>query len=91
MRKKIMSAMIMALAMLIIAITLISTLSSCGNQQWFDITYTFNYAWVTLGDNTIVHGIVQSWKDFDNSDMIQVKINGETYLSHSSNIVLRAN
>lgn len=90
MRKKIMSVIIMVLA-IIITITLISTLSSCGNQQWFDTTYTFDYVWITLDGNTIIQGQVQSWKDFDYSDMIQVKINGETYLSHSSNIILRAN
>lgn len=91
MRKKIIFDITMVLAMLIIGIALILTLSSCGNRQWFDTTYTFDYAWITLDDSTIIHGQVQSWKDFDNSDMIQVKINGETYLSHSSNIVLRAN
>lgn len=38
-----------------------------------------------LGD---VAGKIESWKDYDDGDQIQVKIDGTTYLVHSVNIVL---
>lgn len=63
-------------------------LSGCGNKTAFDTTYTFNRAIVKLADGTIVDGKVQSWTDFEDGDQIQVKINGNTYLVHSSNITL---
>ena len=63
-------------------------LSGCGNKTAFDTTYTFNRAIVKLADGTVVDGRVQSWTDYADSDQIQVKINGNTYLVHSSNITL---
>lgn len=36
----------------------------------------------------MVDGKVESWKDFEDGDQIQVKIDGVTYLVHSSNITL---
>ena len=42
-----------------------------------------------IGSNgEIVEGKVSSWTDFEDGDQIQVKINGKSYLVHSSNIVL---
>lgn len=63
-------------------------LAGCGNKTAFDTTYTFNRAIVKLANGTIVDGKVQSWTDFEDGDQIQVKINGNTYLVHSSNITL---
>ena len=60
----------------------------CGNKTAFDTTYTFNRAIVKLADGTIVDGRVQSWTDYEDGDQIQVKIYGNTYLVHSSNITL---
>ena len=36
----------------------------------------------------VVEGKVSSWTDFEDGDQIQVKIDGKTYLVHSSNVVL---
>ena len=63
-------------------------LAGCGNRTVFDTTYTFNRAIVKLADGTIVNGKVQNWTDYEDGDQIQVKINGNTYLVHSSNITL---
>ena len=62
-------------------------LSGC-NKQMFDTTYKFDRAIIELRNGTIVEGKVQSWTDFEDSDQIQVKIDGVTYLVHSSNIDL---
>ena len=56
-------------------------LTGCGNQQLLDTTYTFD-------NGTVVEGEVQSWKDWENSDTVQVKIGDVTYWTHSSNVVL---
>ena len=59
-----------------------------GNRQIFDTTYRFDRAILSLPDGTVVSGKVDSWKDYEDGDQIQVKIKGTTYLVHSSNIVL---
>jgi len=63
-------------------------LSGCGNQQLFDTTWNFNRAIIVVGTKSY-EVEVQSWKDFENSDMIQVRTrDGKTYLTHSSNVLL---
>lgn len=73
----------------IIAATMmgIGMLSGC-NKSLFDTTYHFDRAIIQLPDGKIVDGKIESWTDFDDGDQIQVKIDGKTYLVHSSNIVL---
>lgn len=65
-------------------------LSGCGsNMQMIDTTYYFDYATIYSPDGEIVaQGKVQSWKDFDEGDQLQVKIDGVTYLTHASNVIL---
>lgn len=77
----------------LIALLLLLTLllcAACGNRSLFDTTYTFNYAIVGLPDGTYVEGPVTSWRDYEDGDQLQVTINGVTYLTHSSNVVLMA-
>lgn len=73
-------------ALLLVTLTTLS-LTAC-NQQIIDTTYTYDRAILSLPDGEIVEGKVTSWKDFADGDQIQVKINGKSYLVHSSNIVL---
>lgn len=40
-----------------------------------------------IEDGTVIEGKVDSWNDYE-GDQLQVKINGTTYLAHSSNVVL---
>lgn len=61
---------------------------SCGNKQIFDTTYTFNRAIIELPNGEIIEGKVDSWRDYEDGDQIQVVIEGKTYLVHSSKIVL---
>lgn len=75
------------LATLIIMLLLVATLSGC-NKQLFDTTYSFDRAIISLPNGQVVDGKVDSWTDYEDGDQIQVKINGITYLVHSSNIVL---
>lgn len=75
------------LAIAIISMLLVFTLSGC-NKQIFDTTYSFDKAIISLPNGTIIEGKIDSWTDYEDGDQIQVKINGTTYLVHSSDIAL---
>ncbi len=76
--------------MIVITLVMLLTMTACGNQQFIDTTYTFDRAVVCMPDGSVVDGKVDSWRDYPDGDQIQVKINGVTYLVHSSNIALIA-
>lgn len=65
-----------------------SMISSCGNKQWMDTTFTFDTAIICLPNGEVIEGKVESWKDFDDGDQIQVRVNGKIYLVHSENVAL---
>ena len=50
-------------------------------------TYEYSQAQIKMPDGTVIEGKVDSWNDYE-GDQLQVKINGTTYLAHSSNVVL---
>lgn len=60
------------------------------NMTLFDTTYNFDKAQIQLPDGQIITGEVESWTDWETSDAIQVKINGVTYYTHLSRVVLIA-
>ena len=62
-------------------------LSGC-NKQIIDVTFSFEQAIIELPNGEIIEGKVESWKDYEDGDQIQVKIDGKTYLVHSSDIAL---
>ncbi len=76
-------ALVLAAAMLLAA----AVLSGC-NKQMVDLTYSYEYAIIGLPNGETVEGKVSSWTDFEDGDQIQVRIDGKTYLVHSSNVVL---
>lgn len=74
---------------IILILAMALTLMACGyNKQILDLDYKFNYAIIFLPDGNRIEGKVSSWNDYEASDMIQVKIDGVTYLTHSSNVIL---
>lgn len=68
-------------------IVLTMSLSGC-NKQIVDVTFSYERAIISLPNGEIVDGKVQSWTDFEDGDQIQVKIDGVTYLVHSSQAAL---
>ena len=74
------------ITMLILGILVIFVLSGC-NRQVFD-NYQYDYAIIKLPSGDIVEGKVDSWKDYEDGDQLQIKIDGINYLVHSSNVVL---
>ena len=78
---------IIALLLAVIVLLSVCLLAGC-NKQMVDLTYSYEYAIIGLPNGETVEGKVSSWTDFEDGDQIQVKINGKTYLVHSSNVVL---
>lgn len=82
-----MKKIIAVLLILIFAIFL----TGCGNVQMFDTTFRFDYATIYSPSGEIIaQGEVESWRDFEDGDQLQVKINGVMYLTHATNVVLEA-
>lgn len=75
------------LAGIAIVTFMVVTLSGC-NKQVIDVTYKFDKAIVSLPNGEVIEGKLDSWTDYEDGDQIQVKINGVTYLVHSSDVVL---
>ena len=51
---------------------------------------TFTYAYIALGGERLVQGFITQWRDYDNSDEVQIMIDGKYYLTHYSNVVMVA-
>lgn len=75
-------------ALIFVITIIVSLLVGCGNKTLIDTTYSFERAILILPNGEVIEGKVQTWNDYADGDQIQVKIDGETYLVHSSNIVL---
>ena len=84
MKKKIIS---LVLAFLVIG-------GSCyawGNYDNWDTVWTFTKAWVNDFEKGRIEVKVKQWRDFEESDMLQVTAeDGTVYLTHSTNVVLIA-
>lgn len=74
----------------ILLTTLALGVSACGNQQFFDTTYTFNKAIIEMPGGDIKEINIKSWNDYE-GDQLQIKADdGVTYLVHSSKCVMIA-
>ena len=78
---------IIALLLAVIVVLSVCLLAGC-NKQMVDLTYSYEYAIIGLPNGETVEGKVSSWTDYEDGDQLQVKIDGKTYLVHSSNVVL---
>ena len=59
-----------------------------GNRQLIDTKYRFDRAIIALPNGQVIDGKVTSWLDYQDSDAVQVTINGKTYLTHYANVCL---
>lgn len=83
---------IFILALVLILCAMSFCACSIGNRQiGIDTTHTFRWAIIQLGNGELIEGTVTSWRDFNDGDEIQVTINGITYLTHYSNVILATN
>ena len=79
--------LILALVLVLCAIAL----SACkiGNRQiGLDTTQTFKYAVIQLGNGELVEGKIDTWRDFKDSEEVQITINGITYLTSYENVIM---
>ena len=65
-----------------------ATAYAWGNESWFDTTYSFERVQIAMPDGSVIEGKVQSWQDYEDSDVVQVKVGGKVYLTHYMNVVL---
>ena len=64
-------------------------LTGCGNRALIDTTFRFSRAIVYSPDGTkVAEGNVTNWCDYDDSDQLQVCIDGKTYLTAAENVIL---
>lgn len=71
-------ALCMLAAILLVVAMMLMFLTGC-NKQVIDTTFSYDNAILALPDGSVVSGKIESWKDYDDGDQIQVKIDGTTY------------
>lgn len=76
---------IIIVSIILVVATLI--LSGC-NKQIIDWNYKFDRAMVMLPDGSVISGKCDSWRDYEDGDQLQVRIDGKTYLTHATNVAL---
>lgn len=72
--------------LLILVICVLFATSACAyNRSLVDLAYDFRYA--VFNNGKVVE--IKSWRDFEDGDQLQfTSVNGITYLTHASNVVL---
>ncbi len=70
------------------AVVLLAVFLASCNRGMVDFNQKFDYAYVYCGNDVIAEGTVEKWWDYEESDMVQVKIAGKVYLTHSANVIL---
>lgn len=60
-----------------------------GNKQLIDLKQSFNTAYVSFPDGSQKIIKIQAWKDYENSDSIQIiDYNGKAYYTHLNRVIL---
>lgn len=65
-------------------------LVGCQANRKYDLIDTQGYNWaiIKLPTDEIIEGEIQYWRDFEDGDQLEVKINGVIYLTSTYNCVL---
>ena len=69
-----------------ITILFVFILNGCNYE--LDFNYTYDYGYILLPNGECVEGKVDSWSDYDESEQIQVVIDGITYFTDTTRCVL---
>ena len=59
-----------------------------GNRSLVDMKNRFDRAIIALPNGETVEGKISSWLDYSDSDVVQITLDGKTYLTHFANVVL---
>ena len=73
---------------LVLTLIFVAFITTGCNKSLVDITYTFNYAYIEMPDGSCVEGEVSSWLDYEDGDQIQITIDGVTYLTDTTRVIL---
>lgn len=77
-------------AILLVAAFILCSCTVGNRSTGLDTKQTFRYANIYL-DGEWQDVVVESWRDFKDSDSIQITINGNTFYTHLSNVILMEN
>ena len=82
---------ILIIAILVIAMVTLSACSLGNRQIGLDTAQTFDSFKILFGDQ-VIEGRIKTWRDFDDSDVIQITdTNGNTWLTHYMNVLMKRN
>ena len=81
--------------LIILIIACVLVFAGCEHKTGYRNTsgrdvQTFTYSYIVLGGKEVVRGSITQWRDYTDSDVVQVLVNGKFYLTHYSNIVMIA-
>lgn len=77
------------ICLILAVVVILTTICFTGcNMSVIDTTYSFDKAMIAMPDGTVIKGRVESWKDYEDSDAIQVEIDGKVYYTFLNNVVL---
>ena len=80
MKHKMMAGLIAGIAIMVAGCT-------SSGYDFIDTVWTYEKAVMQLPNGDVIEGKVETWRDYD-GDVVQVKIDGNTYYVHMENIVL---
>ncbi len=87
MKKKVIIGVVIVLV-IVIGIFAVYWENTHGNRRLIDNKYRFDRAVISLPNGSVVEGKVSSWMDYNDSDVVQVTIDGKTYLTSYVNVCL---
>lgn len=76
------------LGTLLLFVFMLFALTGCGTYDIIDTNWSYDYAYISLPNGDVIEGKIQSWKDFEDGDQVQVNIDGVTYLTDTTRCVL---
>ena len=88
MNKKVLIGIAVFVVLLLIVAGVFYWRTHIGNRQLMDANYHFDRAVLKLPNGEVIEGKLNSWLDFADSDVLQVKIDGKTYLTSYVNVCL---
>ena len=85
------SKKVIALCAILLIVVIVLCSCTVGNRGiGLDTKQTFRYANIYL-DGEWQDVVVKTWRDFENSDSVQITIDGNTFYTHLSNVILMEN
>ena len=81
---------VICLIAVILLVAACGTVTSGNRAVWGKDVQTFTYAYIRLGNKDIAEGYITQWRDYEDSDTVQIMIDGKYYLTHYSCVVMIA-